>query len=505
MANQKIPPVAQFSLPTSGQQDSPQSNAASPSSMPSVSQFSLPGVQNQPVKNAPGQSIYGGQAPNRSTDFIKGVGNFLFPAVGDIYHDITQGTLNGNGKTLAQQAGDVGSTALGVASLIPGADVIADPIEVGRAAEIAAKTAPSLFSTVGRNAALGAGFGVSGALGSGETDPSQIAQSGVLGAGAGGLLGGAGKLASDKLSSIAGNTAESRLTSQTNRLKTLTKAFNENSRPATASTAATNPITTLVQNGLTKGLKVIDGKVNAERLSNIEGTGSLDSLIDDHSEQASNLVKGMKGGVTLDKYREDVTKAIASNPEIRDAGGVSKATAEINRIFDDYKSSFGEEISYQTIDNIRARMNKVFDPETKDVARTIGDIARSYLYNGDSTNTALRSAMQNESELIKTKNFVQKLHGTTVPGGQLGKYFADLIGAGAGSKIGGMIGGPIGEAAGTVIGGGLTHKIVGGLQSNYFNPLLSGAAGLVKRAVGSTAGKIIGGAAKTGVLRATGQ
>ncbi len=129
---------------------------------------------------------------------VKGVGNFLFPAVGDVYHDIK----GDNTKTGLQQLGDLGSTALGAVTLIPGVGegaLAAKGLLTGAklaegGAELASKASPSVLSSVGKNAALGAGFGATQALGAGATDPKQIAEGTAIGAVGGGILGEAGGL-----------------------------------------------------------------------------------------------------------------------------------------------------------------------------------------------------------------------------------------------------------------------------------------------------------------------
>lgn len=155
----------------------------------------------------------------------KGVGNFLFPSVGDVYHDIKGDST----KTGLQQLGDAGSTALSAATLIPGvgegvlgakaalmggkavegATAAADltgaagkgfvsdigktqPWDIAKnAAPVAAKATPTIASTIAKNGALGAAYGATGALGSGETDPTKIAEGAGIGAATGGVLGGA--------------------------------------------------------------------------------------------------------------------------------------------------------------------------------------------------------------------------------------------------------------------------------------------------------------------------
>lgn len=430
----------------------------------------------------------------------KGVGNFLFPAVGDVINDV-KGT---NTKTPLQQAGDVGSSLLSASTLIPGVDAITGPLKAAEVAGEGANAASKagLLAQAGKNAALGGAFGVTGSLGQGNTDPGKIAEDTALGAGTGGLLGAAGGLLGNKIGNIAGEDAASRLTSQKDRLKTLTKVFNDNSR--NTATGATDPIKTLEQNGLLKGLKVVGSKVDASALTNQQDTGTIDNLIEDHSSQASALIDSLKGGVDTDEMQKKVMEEVASNPAIRDVGGVSKAQAEVKRIFEDYKNSYGDRLPYKAIDNIRVGMNRVYDPTERDVARTIGDAARDYLYNGDGANTALKSAMANEAELIRAKNFVEKLHGTTVPGGQLGKYFADIIGAGVGEGLGTAVGGPLGGAIGTGVGGMATHKLGGLIQGQYFNPIGSRVAGSLQKAALSGIGKVARGTAKAGLLREAG-
>lgn len=143
------------------------------------------------------QDFHGTNPDNLGTQLetaAKGVGNFLAPSVGDAYHLIK----GDNTKTKLQLAGDLGSTALSAATLIPGVGEGAMALKAGltgakavEGAAVAAKTAPSIVGGIAKNGALGAAFGASGALGAGETDPTKIAESTAIGAGTGGALGAA--------------------------------------------------------------------------------------------------------------------------------------------------------------------------------------------------------------------------------------------------------------------------------------------------------------------------
>lgn len=137
---------------------------------------------------------------------IKGVGNFLFPSIGDAYHDLKGDST----KTGLQQAGDLGSTALSAATLIPGVDVVAAPLKAallgGKAIEagaeganLASKAAPGLLGGIGKNAALGGAYGATQGIGSGSTDPTEIAGDATIGAVGGAALGVGGKAISGLL------------------------------------------------------------------------------------------------------------------------------------------------------------------------------------------------------------------------------------------------------------------------------------------------------------------
>lgn len=132
---------------------------------------------------------------------IKGVADFVAPSIGDAYNLAT----GKNKKTGLQLAGDLGSTALSAATLIPGVGEIAAPLKVGlmgaKAVEagtevvnLASKAAPGLLKGIGKNAALGGAYGATQGLGAGDTDPTKITEDAGTGALTGGLLGGTGEL-----------------------------------------------------------------------------------------------------------------------------------------------------------------------------------------------------------------------------------------------------------------------------------------------------------------------
>ncbi len=416
--------------------------------------------------------------------------DFAFPILKDVGADFA-GTSD---KSALQQAGDL---ALSAMWFVPGLGEAGGAVKgalaaakiAPKAAELAGKIAGS---AVTKGALTGYGVDVASNLSQGKTGGEAFAPG--LGTVTGGVLGKVG----GAIAKRAAVTPATRLEDQTNRLKTLQKAFTQNSTNANVElgTKATNPIETLEQYGLTKDLNTSGSKVNAEALTNVSHTGSIDNLIETNSGQASQLVESLPGEVPIAELQKSVEDAIASNPLIRDAGKVDTALAEVNRRFASFQKSFGDKVPWTVVDNIRSAMNREWNPEFIDTAGTIGNVMRDYLYHGSSANEAIRSLMRNETELIKARNFVNKLHGTSVPGGQLGKYFAQLLGGIAGSSAG-AVGGPVGAILGPIVGAGVASKGMDLLHSRYFKPLGSGTAGLLNRAAKSTVGQ----AAKKAILR----
>ena len=105
----------------------------------------------------------------KAGDVAKGVGNFLFPVVGDVYHDIKGDSK----KTFLQQAGD---TALSALPFIPGLGEVGEGARAGEVAlEGGADIAKSsgllgklTGSTIAKGAGVGYGAGVASNLSQGQ-------------------------------------------------------------------------------------------------------------------------------------------------------------------------------------------------------------------------------------------------------------------------------------------------------------------------------------------------
>lgn len=381
------------------------------------------------------------------------------------------------GKFAEEEAGN----ALTAGSLfVPVGDIAG---AAGSAASKLAPFAPNLAGAaarVGTQAAFGAGVGVAGGMQQGQS-ADDLKSSAATGAALGGGLAAAGELGSAIVNNFAANTPESRLLAQKDRLKTLQNAYAD---------SKTDPVATLTDTGLVTKLKVIDGKVNTEDVEN-----ALDNLQGGVNQEARQIVKGMTGTVPVDDFKAQVEDQIKNNATIRGSGAMTRALGKVETMFDDYKQSYGDNLSYQNINEIRTSMNRFFDPETVDVERAVGNAARNTLYDAETGSPALKSVMAQWGQLEDARNFTEKLRGTAVRGGRLGKYLADMTGAGVGTAIGSALG-PFGMGVGAAAGAMATDKAMGAYQKSFFNPTLTGPASSLARFIAAPATQAVSRIAK---------
>lgn len=390
--------------------------------------------------------------------------NTFAPIVPDIYHDIA-GDSN---KNWLQQAGDLGTTGLTAATVA--APEIFGPAALGEAAGL---RAGSVGAAALGGAGIGAGYGLTGGVGAGQSG-GQLAGNIALGGATGGALGAATQGISNAIGGIAAETPESRLQAQTTRLKTLTNV------------AAKNPdaISTMVDSKLMPA--VIDGKVDSTAVQ--EG---MQSLIDGQDAAATKLVSQIPGTVSRDELQSLVESKIYGNPAIAASGKLPQTLAAAQTRFDSFAQSYGEQIPWSAVNDIRIAMNKEWDPAEQDAARAIGDAARDFLYQGG--DPELKQIMAQQGKYIQAKTFAKALHGTAVKGGRLGKYAAEGVGGLVGFGLG-SLGGPVGEGIGAYAGSQVAEKMLAFSQSNAFNPLLAPTAqrlqSLLQSGPGSTAGAL---------------
>jgi hypothetical protein len=362
---------------------------------------------------------------------------------------IANDTLNNLGNAQETQEQNAANALNSAATLAVGASPLIPAAATG---------ALKVAGRIGIGAAYGGAVGAANQMEQ-NASASKVGMGVAVGAGTGATLAGAGELGGAIVDNFAGNTPTSRLQAQTGRLKTLQNAFNE---------AKTNPIQTITDLGTP--LRVVDGHVDTSVLQN-----TLDTLQEQINTKAQSIVADMPGTVSTADFQTAVENAIKANPSIRGAGGVASALAKVDAMFKDYTTSYGTEIPYTAVNEIRTSMNRFFDPETVDVQRTVANVARDYLYNADNGSPELKTLMQQWGKYEDAQNFTQKLSNTAVRGGRLGKYLADMTGAGVGGMVGSTMG-PLGTFLGAGAGGMAADKVSNVLQNSYFNPLLTGPA-----------------------------
>lgn len=361
----------------------------------------------------------------------------------------TMGNLEAAQSNPEQEAGTAlnSATTLGAFAAAP----------ISTATKGAAATLGRIGVGAGFGAASGAGYQME--RGAGAAD---VGKGALFGGITGGTLAGAGELGSAIVDNFAGNTAESRLQTQTDRLKTLQNAFAD---------SKTNPIETIASLGNT--LRVNQGKVDVSLL-----TDKLDGLQSDVNDQARAIVGNMPGTVNTSDFQTQVENAIKNNASIRGSGGVTKALARVQSMFEDYAKTYGVEMPYSAVNEIRTSMNRFFDPETVDIERAVANTAREYLYDSATGSPELKALMARWGQLEDAQVFAKRLGGTAVKGGALGKYIADATASVVGATVAAP-GGPLAQGAAAMTAPYVANKVMNVMQGNYFNPLLRApAAGL---------------------------
>lgn len=263
--------------------------------------------------NASGSSGAPESLLHKAGDVVGSVGNFLFPAVKDIYHDVTGQNTGANQKTALQQAGDVGMSVL---PFIPGLGEVGEAAKgVDLAAEGASKFVPGIVSklagsTVARNAAVGYGAGVASNLqqgkGIGESLTPGINTIGGAALGAGGAL--AGKALGGILDSATGIPK--------NRIPVLSgispKLYDEYAKVG-AARAANEDNPSLLQNGIQHAQNAVE-----TIKKNLSDTG-----------KEIGAIKTSEGNTAL----QDVTPVIKSFAEkLRDRFGVDLNVTNLGKI-----------------------------------------------------------------------------------------------------------------------------------------------------------------------------
>jgi uncharacterized protein YeeX (DUF496 family) len=377
------------------------------------------------------------------------------------------------------------STGLNVASFT---GMMPTSSGVGNALNITGNTVGQAALRSGISGGIsGAAFGSANSLTEGEGVLSGAAKGGAMGFATGAVIGGVTKFVQD----LASHTPKNALLEQTDATKTLKRAFDKNSRYVTVDgkrTLVSDPITTLTKEKIIP--KVVDGKIKTDAARE-----ELRRLINDMNDDVATRVNESTATAQLSDLKNEVATLIKGNENLKASGKVGATLKQLDSIFDDYVSSYGNELNTKTVNNIREAMNKVWNPDTVDIERAIGDVARKFVYtNAPGTQEFLRR----EGELIAADKFLDVMHDSSVKGGRLGKYFYDLIGAMAGSSTNIPVVGPVVGALGA-------RQVVNFAQSQAFEPVSQKAAQGILTAIEKLPTDTAGNISKTALLNLIGQ
>lgn len=372
------------------------------------------------------------------------------------------GELEDLGVSNREVAGSAIQTGLAFGSLL---GVGPTATGVGKLTGITKATVPSAIARGAIAGSLGgAAFGGAEAITEGQAVAPGIAKGAAMGAVTGGVLSGVGQYIKN-LSSTKTEDVLFKQVEESGAAKTLKKKFNENTVYKTIDgkkVVISDPISTIVQAKATP--RVVKGKIDA-----VPARETLRSLINEQDDKvAQKIAESVNEDVTtsLIAMKQSAIEKIRGDEALKARGVVKKTEQEASKIFNDYIESYGDRLNTEQINSIRQAMNKVFNADTVDAERVIGDVARKYVYqNAPGT----RELLVREGQLIAADKFLDALDGRPVKGGSMGKYFNNLIGAIAGGTTEIPVAGPVLGAAGM-------NKVTELIQKQALDPIMPKAA-----------------------------
>ena len=275
---------------------------------------------------------------------------------------------------------------------------------------------------------------------------------------------------------------------QNTRLKSGNSAFNENTiirKNLDGETTTITPIDTLADYEIApiveKGtLNMGDYRTGDGALGKIkERVGQLDADID---TKLTNT--GQK--ISIDELEAEALQQIESNPELMRAGKVASTQNSLKTRFEDYRNSYGTELDIAELNNIRKVANKDWSPDTQDVSRVIGDVARNYVYDAV-PDGEVKSLLQRQGELLAAKRYAESINGTKVTGGRLGNYAMRAAGATIGTTVDNM---PVAGPMLGMVGGEYAARA---LQQSQFKSLWTELRALIAKDDSNTPSQTGGG------------
>lgn len=403
--------------------------------------------------------------------------------------------LGTSGLSSREVIGSAIQTGLSTASLLGAA-----PTAKGVGAALPKLAGSGIKKGVARGAIAGglsgAAFGGAEAVTEGTGLIPGAAKGAAVGGAVGGVLGGVSAYIDD----LTKVTPQSRLLETTESGKMLKRKFNEGAiykkGPGGKRVLISDPISTIKNEGL---LDDVASSIQDGRIKTSVAREKLRSLIQEQDAGVAEAVEtAMKSGgapVSVAELKKQAIQAVQNNRDLQARGVVRKTVREVSNLFDDFAESYGDDLTVANTNAIREGMNKVFNADTIDAERAIGDVMRKHVYQNAQ---GAQESLAREGQLIAADKFLDALDNKVVKGGRLGGYFSNLLGAMVGTSTEIPVAGPLMGALGA-------NKVQQFMQSQQLNPISSrmarGVTELVNQLPTDTAGNI----SKTAVLNLIGQ
>lgn len=198
--------------------------------------------------------------------------------------------------------------------------------------------------------------------------------------------------------------------------------------------------------------------------------------IDDSDDAITNVLKDTGKSMNIKQFKDRVAKAIMSDETLMDQGRVRMTLSKLDNYIDDISASYGNDLSFARLNNIRKVANKDFKDETIDLSRKIGDVARDTVYNS-TDDKVVKQMLLEQRKLITADKLAKQLNNMKAEGGRLGNMMSTGIGA------------ILGEASKLPLGGFLGAGALRALQYGKQQATFRTPATTIKKGLESVLGK----------------
>lgn len=353
---------------------------------------------------------------------------------------------------------------LNVASLMPGG-IFAKAAEATTAARLGSKAgfarnlAQSFLKSAPEGAAWGAAYGLAGGLDQRQS-ASDIIGSTLKGAALGVGISGAASLLGSSLGAIASSKSEGAVTrasvaigKRENELNSLIRSNNKlSSIVENAKKNGYNIPRTLAEVDTLVGSVSKDGRISTrgegEALSKVYAAlDKVDSTILDNVEREGSTV-----------FVDNVEKALKQ--KVENSGLVfskkEDALALVEKEIDAMRrQSTDGKVPLADVQKAKIQIKPNYlDPEKDTLNKMVRNAYKDFVEKNISS-IDVQQANKELGELYAIRDFVDALHGKTVKGGRLDKYFAKTLGAVIGSHFG-----PFGSIVGSEVAGAVQERML---------------------------------------------